>query len=700
MTKFFVGLTAAFCAIFCVSAIDSAWAEKRVALVIGNSGYQNVTKLDNPSKDAAAVAEMFRSAGFDVVDARNDLGVLNFKRAIRDFFNTVRTADIAVVYYAGHGIEVSGTNYLIPVDAKLATDYDAEDEAVALDRIIRALEPAKRLRLVILDACRDNPFQRKMQRTVAMRGLGSGLAVVEPPTTDTLIAYAARAGSTAEDGSDGHSPFTRALLKNLAEPGLDVRIAFGRVRDDVLKATGNRQEPFVYGSLGGTTISLVPPAPQPKVATSNEIRADYELAERVGTLAAWDSFLAIHGAGFYAELARSQRSKLLTGTPAIAVADQKAPAPADQKLAVASLDRTTPKAPETPDRVTPDRLAWDRIKDSNDPAVLRDFIRRYPDSPLAIAAQRRAEVLEAAAAQRQKEEDERRAKAAAEAARQQAERQSALQREEEERRAKAAEAARLKAERDAARQREEAERLAKMAEAERQKAEREIARRREAEAAAERRRIETACRDNEQEFAKLRNTGLKAHDDMVRFQQRLECERLRPAVAAVLDQWTAEVAKIALITAAQKELGRIGCYPGRETGALDNPTKQAVQDYFARRGAPKTDIAITDEFLSELKKQAKIENCIATPEPPKPQPVAKGDETKPDSGKKVTPEAEQKSAPESKKTAAKPPKTEPKQERARRETKPEPRAREQAASRPASPAPRSGIGGTMTGIGF
>jgi hypothetical protein len=687
MTRRLVELTAAVCALVLVLLhADVASAEKRVALVIGNGSYQNVNKLDNPSKDAAAMADMFRKAGFDVVDARNDLGVLTFKRAIRDFFNTVRNADIAVVYYAGHGIEVSGTNYLIPVDAKLATDYDAEDEAVALDRIIRALEPAKRLRLVILDACRDNPFQRKMQRTVAMRGLGTGLAVIEPPTTDTLIAYAARAGSTAEDGDDGHSPFTRALLKNLAEPGLDVRIAFGRVRDDVLKATGNRQEPFVYGSLGGTTISLVPPAPQPKVVTSNEIRADYELAERVGTLAAWDSFLAIHGTGFYAELAKSQRSKLLAGAPPspATASDPKAP-PADQKVTVAALDRATSKPPESPDRVTPDRLAWDRVRDSNDPAVLRDFIRRYPDSPLAIAAQRRVDVLEAAAAQRQKEEEDRRAKAAAEAQRQQAERAAALQREEEERRAKAAEAARLQAERETARQREEAERLSKMAEAERQKAERQAALRREAEAVAERKRQEAACRNDEQEFARLRNSGLKAHDDMVRFQQRLGCEKLRPAVAAVLDQWGADAAKMALISSAQKELIRIGCYPGRETGALDNPTKQAVQDYWSKRGKPNAEIDISDQFVSDLKRETRIENCIATPEPPKPQPVARGDESKPDTGKKST-------------TAAKPPKNEEKKGRAARREQPAPRAREEASSRPQSPAPR--IGGTMTGIGF
>ena len=359
--------------------------------------------------------------------------------------NTVRDADIAVIYYAGHGIEVSGINYMIPVDARLASDLDAEDEAVDLDRLVRALEPARRLRLVIIDACRDNPFGRKMQRTVATRAVSRGLAKVEPTASDTLIAYAAKAGSTAEDGTDRHSPFTTALLKNLAEPGLDVRIAFGRIRDEVLKRTGNRQEPFVYGSLGGATVSLVPP-PEPKKAepTTADIRNDYEMAERVGTVEAWSSFLAVHGTGFYAELAREHRAKLLGG--------RAQPAPVDQRTAIAALPPTKP--PERPERMAPDRLAWDKIQDTSDLAALRNFIKRYPNSSLALTAQHRLELLEQAAAQRRQQELER----------QKTEREAARLRQEEERRAKAIDAERQKAEREAARLRQDEERRAKAAE--------------------------------------------------------------------------------------------------------------------------------------------------------------------------------------------------------------------------------------------
>ena len=146
---------------------SGAEAQKRVALVIGNGDYGTVGKLPNPTRDAGAVAGLLRSAGFEAVEVKRDLGAVAMRRALRDFSDQVRNADIAVVFFAGHGIEVNGTNYLIPVDATLERDIDVEDEAVPLDRVMQVLEQAKRLRLVILDACRDNPFVRSMRRTVA-----------------------------------------------------------------------------------------------------------------------------------------------------------------------------------------------------------------------------------------------------------------------------------------------------------------------------------------------------------------------------------------------------------------------------------------------------------------------------------------------------------------------------------------------------
>ena len=235
-----------------------AFADKRVALVMGNSAYQNVNRLANPINDSEAMSAMLKKAGFDVVELKRDLNVSEMRRALRDFSDTVRDADVVIVYFAGHGIEIDGVNYVIPVDTVLERDIDAFDEAIPLDRILTVIEPAKQLRLVILDACRDNPFNKTMKRSIGSRAIGRGLAKIEPETPNTLIAFAAKAGSTASDGDGKNSPFTAALVKYLPRPGLDLRRAFGYARDDVLKATNNKQEPFIYGSLGGDAVALVP----------------------------------------------------------------------------------------------------------------------------------------------------------------------------------------------------------------------------------------------------------------------------------------------------------------------------------------------------------------------------------------------------------------------------------------------------------
>lgn len=308
---------------------QSAIAEKRVALVIGNSTYQHVSHLTNPANDAAVMTATFKKADFDVVEPRVDLSVTEMRRVLRDFSDKARDADIAVIYYAGHGIEVDGMNYLVPVDAVLERDTDVYDEAFALDRLLVAIEPARQLRLIILDACRDNPFARIMKRTVGSRAIGRGLAKVEPSNPNTMIAFAAKAGFTAFDGDDKKtSPFAAALAEHLTKPGLDLRKAFGFVRDDVLKATNNKQEPFIYGSLGGNDVALVPapvvatPPVNPAFDSNASVRRDYEFAERVGTREAWDFFLSTYPNGFYSKLAQAQRNKLAAEEARIAATER------------------------------------------------------------------------------------------------------------------------------------------------------------------------------------------------------------------------------------------------------------------------------------------------------------------------------------------------------------------------------------------
>ena len=225
--------------------------DRRIALVIGNSTYENVAALPNPERDATLVADVLKRTGFATVTLLTDLRKDVLVSALRDFAARAETADWAVVYYAGHGMEVGGVNYLIPTDAKIAADRDIGFEAVPLAQVLNAAERAKKLRLVILDACRDNPFANQMKRslTVASRSVSQGLAAVEPEA-GTLVVYAARDGEIALDG-DGNSPFASAFVKNLPTPGLEVRRLFDFVRDDVMEATGRKQKPFSYGSISG-----------------------------------------------------------------------------------------------------------------------------------------------------------------------------------------------------------------------------------------------------------------------------------------------------------------------------------------------------------------------------------------------------------------------------------------------------------------
>jgi len=223
---------------------------RRVALVIGNSTYQNVQHLPNPSRDADAIADAFQKIGFQSVQVEHDLTRDQMIKALRKFEDAASAANWAVIYYAGHGIVLNGENFLIPVDAKLLSDRDVQDEAIALDRVLIATERAKKIRMVMLDACRDNPFLVKMRQTLASRSVSRGLAPIEPGV-GTLVAYSARDGQIALDGNGDHSPFATALLNHLQTPNLEIGMFFRIIRDDVRSSTRRQQEPFVYGSLPG-----------------------------------------------------------------------------------------------------------------------------------------------------------------------------------------------------------------------------------------------------------------------------------------------------------------------------------------------------------------------------------------------------------------------------------------------------------------
>lgn len=250
-----------------------AQAERRVALVIGNGQYQGVAKLPNPVNDATALADTLKGLGFDQVTLRTDLGRDQFNSALRDFAREADRADWAVIYYAGHGMEIGGINYMIPVDAKLATDRDIEFEAIDLNKVLTSVDSAAKLKLVVLDACRDNPFVNQMKRSVGSRSIGRGLGQVD--SGGTMVVYAAKHGQTASDGDGRHSPFMTSLLKRIQTPNVEVRRLFDFVRADVMAQTRQQQQPFTYGSLPPEdyyfqrTAAVVPvPPPTPAVVPS------------------------------------------------------------------------------------------------------------------------------------------------------------------------------------------------------------------------------------------------------------------------------------------------------------------------------------------------------------------------------------------------------------------------------------------------
>lgn len=252
----------------CVLAPGAALAD-RVALVIGMGAYEHVSPLDNTINDATGIANTLEKIGFNVTLSLN-ASQATLLDQMDEFAFRAETADLALIYYAGHGVEVQGQNYLIPVDANVASNADVQRLSVSLDQMLKAVDSARMMRIVILDACRNNPFGDLIDTTVnadgspategATRSAGvAGLAPVDPDR-GTLIAYAQRSGEVALDGATDNSPFARALMQQMQVPGVEIGLMFRQVRDEVLAETRNLQEPYVNNSLSGTPFYLAGPA--------------------------------------------------------------------------------------------------------------------------------------------------------------------------------------------------------------------------------------------------------------------------------------------------------------------------------------------------------------------------------------------------------------------------------------------------------
>ena len=497
-----------------------AWAERRVALVVGNSNYKSPgISLPNPRNDAEDVSAVLKTLGFEVkttVDAsKRDMDL-----ALADFARRATDADAALFFYAGHAMQFQGRNYLMPTDAELEDEISVRYQMVGLQDVTAALDRANGVKIMILDACRNNPLANRLQG--ALRGLSSptrGLARIDK-TQGMVVAYATAADEVAQDGQGRNSPFTAALLKRLQEPGLEIEMMFRRVAADVNAQTGGRQRPE-------TTISLL---------------SEYYLNQN-------------------------------------------------------------------------DRIVFERMN-KDDRTALRDFIARYPSSPLVNNALHQLDVLERIA--REREEERRKA--------------------DEEARRKAAEAAaaeaRRRAEEAAA---AEARRKADEAEAERKAAEAAEAKRKADEAAAaeaKRRADEAAAaeaRRRADEVAEAKRKAdeadakRKADERVANLEQKPDvppASAPAPVTTApgLAEPPAAKANRPEQIREVQAELRRLGCFEGKPDGQLNEATRNAVEAWW-KHTARKTvvEINITDEFIKELKQQRRE---ICPPERKPAPPVA------------------------------------------------------------------------------
>ncbi|MCW1993257.1 putative caspase-like protein [Bradyrhizobium diazoefficiens] len=233
---------------------NAAFADKRVAFVVGNAAYKNVPQLPNPAIDARSMARVLRNVGFDVVEGSN-LSRDAMTAKLLEFGKKSEGADVALFFYAGHGIAVNGTNYLLPVDADLKSEMDVKlGAAINVDLTLEQTMADAKVKLVFLDACRDNPFAAKIRSARATRSVNVASGLAEMKSGEgTLIAFATGPGQTALDGEAGtNSPFTRALLANIAQPGIEIQQAMTRVRAQVNDETNKAQLPWGHTNLTGT----------------------------------------------------------------------------------------------------------------------------------------------------------------------------------------------------------------------------------------------------------------------------------------------------------------------------------------------------------------------------------------------------------------------------------------------------------------
>ena len=643
---------------------DPALAERRVALVIGNSQYKNPSLiLSNPKNDADDVAQLLRSLQFEVVQT-TDAAKRDLEFALQKFARLATDADSALFFYAGHAMQYQGRNYLMPVDAELEDEISLRYQMIALDDVRSALDRANGVKIMILDSCRNNPLAERLIKTISgstrAASTTRGLARIDK-TQGMVVAYATAADEVAMDGSGRNSPFTTALLKRLQEPGLEIEMMFRRIAMDVNSHTGGRQRPETYISLlSEYYLNQSDRLVWDRIKDAGDPAALRDFIARFpSSIRALDAKYRLEVLERFAQEREAERQKAEREARDRREAEERARlAEADRqrkereaaeqrlaertKIAEAERQREEKEAAERRQAQEQARIAEaERLRKELEAAE-----QRLAEQGVKIGEIERQRQEREAAARREEEE---RAKVAA-AERERTERQAAERREAEER-TKLAAAERARQEREAA-ERRPVEEHPKVAAVEPQRPDREAAERREAEERAKlaeltRQRTEQACKQENERLALLQAAGNGAREEMTRFERELSCERLRPMVLAALGKMTettpkekvappvdaAAVNTKQLVSAAQAELRRLGCYSGRDDGRLDDTTQKAIKRYLSRRELPATD-KVTEGLVADLKgvarrvcplecqagQIAKGDRCIAEPKPEKSRP--------------------------------------------------------------------------------
>lgn len=352
-----------------------AAADKRVALVMGNGAYQKVPALENPPNDAKAIAAALGRLGFDV-ELGVDVDLAAMRRTVRDFARKLQGADVALFFYAGHGMQVSGQNYLLPVDAALKTEADLDFAAMPARLVLDQMDRFAGVKIVILDACRDDPFEAALTRSIgqtrAVQVLGRGLAPIDA-TGGTLLAYATDPGNVAQDGAGKHSPFTAALLANIETPAVEINTMMARVRGDVYAATDKQQRPWTETSLIGefylspakpkpapvTEAMAAPPRAGPAPPRMQDLDprrielALWESVQKGGTARDYEEYLRQYPNGIFANLARYRLASLQAAEtapptdPAPETGESAAPEPPASQPRHEVPEQATAPEPET-----------------------------------------------------------------------------------------------------------------------------------------------------------------------------------------------------------------------------------------------------------------------------------------------------------------------------------------------------------------